>query len=66
MSEIKELLDQFDPEDVRKALLRALRADDGAKLRSLLERLRNDSDPEARALYERLVNNPDLHDLVPH
>jgi len=60
----KQLLDEANPEDVKRAIIEALRENDGAKLRTLLRPLRND--PNANELYERIVRNPALRDLVPH
>jgi hypothetical protein len=62
----KQLPDEANPEDVNRAIIEALRENDGAKLRTLLRALRNSDDPNANELYERIVRDPALRDLVPH
>jgi hypothetical protein len=53
-------------DDVRQALIDALREGNGAELRALLKVLCDNDAPVARALYQKLIHDPALHDLVPH
>jgi hypothetical protein len=64
--EEKELLDNADPEAVKRAFIDALREDEGERLRALLHKLRMSNDPDSRRLYRTLTHQPELHDLLPH
>lgn len=49
-----------------RAILDALRADDGKSLRALLKSLSKSDEPDAKDLAQVLISHPSLRDLIPH